>query len=133
MKFEKMMTLDEAIAHAKEVADHKCDECGKEHVKLAEWLTELQGFKDETPITTEFLNKNFSFVDSDDSDGIWAALYDKDPYYAKIQIDTDCHHEGFKIICDKGVYYAETLGQLRMFLTLCDLGDFIKQLKSKEV
>lgn len=35
------MTLDEAIAHAKEVAASKCDECGKEHQQLAEWLQEL--------------------------------------------------------------------------------------------
>lgn len=50
-------TLEEAIAHAKEVAENwksqlvncvseegrnKCIECAKEHEKLAEWLTELK-------------------------------------------------------------------------------------------
>lgn len=45
------------------------------------------------------------------------------------KIDTDCHNEGFKVICEKGVYYAETVGQLKMFLTLCGVQDFVKQLK----
>ena len=35
------MELKEAIAHAKEIAATKCDECGKEHQQLAEWLQEL--------------------------------------------------------------------------------------------
>lgn len=35
------MKLEEATAHAKEVAATKCDECGKEHEQLAEWLQEL--------------------------------------------------------------------------------------------
>lgn len=35
------MELNKAIIHAKEVAASKCDECGKEHQQLAEWLAEL--------------------------------------------------------------------------------------------
>ena len=34
------MTLDEAIDHAREVADG-CGECADEHRQLAEWLEEL--------------------------------------------------------------------------------------------
>ena len=55
------MTLDEAIAHAKEVADdmrqqimsepnkeimQKCVECIDEHEQLAGWLEELKAYKD---------------------------------------------------------------------------------------
>ena len=43
------MTLDEAIEHAKEVANYQCNECGKQHKQLAEWLEELKSrrkFKD---------------------------------------------------------------------------------------
>ena len=42
-----MMTLDEAIEHAKDVGfkmacNSKTCECGKEHLQLAKWLEELR-------------------------------------------------------------------------------------------
>lgn len=46
-----MMTLDEAIKHAKEKADEnrkytkECKECAEEHEQLAEWLEELNILK----------------------------------------------------------------------------------------
>lgn len=52
------MTLDEAIQHAKEVANKEkskllkveeeyiCSECAKEHEQLAEWLEELKEYKE---------------------------------------------------------------------------------------
>lgn len=38
------MTLDEAIAHAKEVFENQsvCEDCREEHKQLAEWLEELK-------------------------------------------------------------------------------------------
>ena len=45
---EQIMTLDEAIKHCYEVADRKCDDCGKEHLQLAKWLEELRDFKNKT-------------------------------------------------------------------------------------
>lgn len=41
--------LDEAIKHAEEVADNKCDKCGQEHRQLAEWLKELKAYKEQEP------------------------------------------------------------------------------------
>lgn len=41
-----VMTLDEAIDHAKEVAKSKCDKCGEEHKQLAEWLEELKRYRE---------------------------------------------------------------------------------------
>ena len=60
------MTIDEAIAHAKEVANswklnqedcdfntncnncaESCEECAKEHEQLAEWLEELKTYKEK--------------------------------------------------------------------------------------
>lgn len=47
------MTLDEAIQHAKEIAQNeKCDkscnfECTKEHEQLAKWLEELKRLRKE--------------------------------------------------------------------------------------
>jgi hypothetical protein len=39
-----MMTLEEAIQHAKEVAERLggCSECAKEHLQLVAWLEELR-------------------------------------------------------------------------------------------
>lgn len=59
-----MMTLDEAIAHAREVAEDKradadwkfrhgrlnaddCISCAEEHEQLAEWLEELKAYKSD--------------------------------------------------------------------------------------
>ena len=38
------LTLDEAIKHCEEKTD--CTQCGEEHRQLAEWLRELQKYKD---------------------------------------------------------------------------------------
>lgn len=38
------MTLDDAIAHAHEVAEG-CGACAEEHAQLAEWLEELRGLR----------------------------------------------------------------------------------------
>ena len=46
------MTIDEAIAHAREVASRKFDDrvhcisCAEEHEQLAEWLEELKAYKE---------------------------------------------------------------------------------------
>lgn len=41
------MTLDEAIAHAKELSENKsvCKDCREEHKQLAKWLEELREYK----------------------------------------------------------------------------------------
>ena len=45
------MTIDEAIAHAREVASRKFDDrvhcirCAEEHEQLAEWLEELKAYR----------------------------------------------------------------------------------------
>ena len=42
------MTLDEAIKHCNEVAEeNECIECAAEHMRLAEWLTELKEFREK--------------------------------------------------------------------------------------
>jgi len=58
-----MMTLDEAIKHAEEVAEQnewfdknclesmQCRECAKEHQQLAEWLKELKQLREKEPKT----------------------------------------------------------------------------------
>lgn len=42
MTDNEIITIDEAITHCYEVADRKCDDCGKEHLQLAKWLEELK-------------------------------------------------------------------------------------------
>lgn len=44
----KMMTLDEAIQHALEVAKKSdCEDCAKNHRQLADWLIDLKTFRKE--------------------------------------------------------------------------------------
>ena len=46
------MTIDEAIAHAREVSSRKfddrvhCIKCAEEHEQLAEWLEELKAYRE---------------------------------------------------------------------------------------
>ena len=48
------MTIDEAIAHAREVASRKFDDrvhcirCAEEHEQLAEWLEELKMYRESS-------------------------------------------------------------------------------------
>ena len=48
-----MLSIDEAIAHAREVASRKFDDrvhcisCAEEHEQLAEWLEELKALREE--------------------------------------------------------------------------------------
>lgn len=124
----KPMTLTEAIQHCKDVANIQhtfCKEeqrkCSAEHQQLAEWLQKLADYEDETPITEDFLNRNFTYSALSNS---WD--------YSQISISKA------KEIDD--LYYVnmlfgaaveiKTIGQLRMFLTILGLSDFVKQLKS---
>lgn len=52
------MTLDEAIAHAREVGikiicSKETKECGKEHLQLAKWLEELKMYKKKCVLPKE--------------------------------------------------------------------------------
>ena len=48
-----MLSIDEAIAHAREVASRKFDDrvhcisCAEEHKQIAEWLEELKALREE--------------------------------------------------------------------------------------
>lgn len=50
-KSENVLSLDEAIAHARDVAEGRnpnvkaCSQCAKEHAQLADWLEELKAYK----------------------------------------------------------------------------------------
>lgn len=45
----KMMTIDEAIKHAKEIAGNsECIECAEEHEQLASWLEELKELREKS-------------------------------------------------------------------------------------
>ena len=69
-----MMSLDEAIKHAEEVAEEnqaivdscdyygenmaKCEKCAEEHRQLAEWLKELKELKEDEERKNEGRNEN---------------------------------------------------------------------------
>lgn len=122
------MTLEQAISHAKEVAASKCDECGKEHQKLAEWLSELNGYKDKTYIEPDFLIRNgfekrtFDFLYCDDAEEISANCIDDEAGVWRIEVAyLDSGYPQTLDIC--------TVGQLRMFLAIEGLDEIVKQLK----
>ena len=90
------MKIDEAIAHAREVAkrnreqwkncpadrrdiEHQtCEQCAKEHEQLAEWLEELKDYRDK--------NKMVVRVDVENMDSIKDKI-DELSKYAEIQYD----------------------------------------------
>ena len=65
------MTLDEAIAHAKEVFENQyvCEDCREEHKQLAEWLEELKRNKDkEREISAREMFKSLGYEYSKERD-----------------------------------------------------------------
>ena len=51
------MTIEEAIRHAEEVAQCKCDECGNQHRQLANWLKELVVLRSKLKVADDSLEK----------------------------------------------------------------------------
>lgn len=126
---EKNMTIEEAINHAKEVAATKCDQCGKDHEQLATWLSELQRYKDKTPISEDFLIRNGftkrvkDYLYCDDDIEIIANCFSAEMgiwyiYIGFLDHAVDCES---LTIC--------TVGQLRMFLAIEGLNEIVRQLK----
>lgn len=131
METQNNMTLEQAITHAKEVAASKCDECGKEHAQLADWAQELAAFKDETPITRDYLKSVCELLKTNDYIELSFGEYDEDDFYILVQYINDVHEMCTEY--DPVMQWkcpVHTVGQLRMFMTICGLGDFVKQLKS---
>ena len=65
------MTIDEAIAHAREVASRKFDDrvhcirCAEEHEQLAEWLEELKAYREKKCNKSVYLvNKSIDMIDA---------------------------------------------------------------------
>lgn len=129
-KKDEPMTIEQAIVHAKEVAASKCDECGKEHAQLAEWLSELAAYKDETYISDEWLEKNGferqnydTFLYCDDAEEISARIVDTEAGIWEVSITFLDHGDTEEL-------YICTLGQFRMFLAICGLDNIVEQFKS---
>ena len=113
-------TIDKAIEECNEFAKETNMYVGDPHAaKIAEWLTELKGLKDETPITAEFLDKNFE-SDIDDGEYGWKYKFVYLKLYSNTCIAT----------MDDTKIDIYTIGQLRMFLTICGLTELVKNLKS---
>jgi len=123
---DEQMTLDSAIAIAREGAKNKYDAARNDCQQLAGWLQELAEFKDTTPITDGWLRDN-GF-----SEAGWMKVGDnvircyetgRARWFASVDNDERNFHEAFGRL--------KTLGQLKMFLALCGmlddkLKDFVK-------
>ena len=109
------MTLKDAIQHAMEVANSKCDECGKEHAKLAEWLRELEYYKDPTPITKEWINQKFFF---DEERELWD--FGEDVYNVEIKCISEELYSYSVFVPDFNYKIkVNTRGELRHFFAAC--------------
>ena len=118
-------TIDNAISEMQDFAKETNMFVGDPHAaKIADWLTELKGLKDGTPITSEFLFKRFLNTSAG-----WRRNFDTTKIL--IQQSGDTYH----ILIYTREYmentaYIKTIGQLRMFLTICGLTELVKKLKS---
>lgn len=69
------MTIDEAIAHAREVAEYKrkcnensdciditCERCAEEHEQLAKWLEELKDYRDKNKMVVRIDVENMDSI-----------------------------------------------------------------------
>ena len=118
------MTLKEAIKHCQDVAAVKCDECGKEHQKLADWLQKLASYEDVTPISAEWLVANkFQLLNKN-------VTYKKS--YGKIEIEATFMGYGIWQVSifnsETALYQAINLctkGQVKMFLGIYGMENLI--------
>lgn len=77
------MTLEEAIKHCNEVAC-KHNECAMEHKQLAQWLTELKGYKEQKPVDKNEIEIPFVAKDSELQE---TTYYIPKGFYAEIDGD----------------------------------------------
>lgn len=121
--------IQAAIQHFKTQAPRNCGVMYEQYTAVAEWLQELAAFKDETPITPMILKK-IGFEEK--------ILFNRIPYftYKELTVSQDELSTKKWIIeintpeLELNIVKIQTLGQLRMFLTLCGLGDLANQSKS---
>ena len=55
------MTIEEAIRHAEEVSQRKCDECGNQHQQLANWLKELVVLRLKLKVAEEICEREIAW------------------------------------------------------------------------
>jgi len=126
-------TIEQAIAEMQDFAkETKMFAGSPEAAKIASWLQVLAGFQDKAPITNEFLETN----------GFKRENIINPYHKGEISIQKMCGGIGdwtWECVCPKGeswtqdltdTVFVKTIGELRMFLTLCGLGDLAKQLKN---
>lgn len=100
----------------------------KEHAKLAEWLSELNGYKDKTNIEPDFLIRNgfekrqYDYLYCDDVEEITAQCIDAEMGVWRIYV-------GFLESGNGDTLDICTVGQLRMFLVIEGLDELAKQFK----
>lgn len=136
-----MMTIDEAIAHAREVAEEQrkaCDlawvwdnpdnikKCAEEHEQLAEWLEDYKQIKMLIPIEqalkTEY-NKGYSKAEND-----YHAQSEKDR-----QSSYDCGYEiGYAKAIDVACEYLKCEWAVDNLQTCDDFDKIAEQLKAGE-
>lgn len=127
----KQSSIDEVIKELKMVASfHFNSSSNRKKASLnAEWLQELLSYKDETLMTEQWLYHNFLLCSN------YCHFFNGDDFYLKINrtIGEICFVEVENKIDGEDYHHEcviKTVGQLRMFLTLCEVPKkFIKKLE----
>lgn len=122
-KYIETYTIKKAISQHQIIASQYPESsAGQELLKEANWLRELSLLNDETPLTEKFLSKQFLKTNAG-----WRLNFDNTKILIQQSGDT-YHILLYKREYEENKAYIKTVGQLRMFLTICGLEDFVKQL-----
>lgn len=123
------ITIEQAIKNCDdEILDIDVESINQHH-EIGKWLSELQSYKDKTPINKDFLIRNgfekreYGYLYCDDVEEISAECIDAEMGVWYVSIGFLDHSDNCEslVIC--------TVGQLRMFLSIEGLNNIAKQFK----
>lgn len=120
--------IQSAIQHCKTQAPRNCGVMYEQYTAIAEWLTKLASYKDKTYISEDFLARNgfekreYDYLYCDDVEEISAQCTDTEAGTWHVYVNWLDSYNPQSL----DIY---TLGQLRMFLSICGLDKIVEQFK----
>lgn len=101
-----MMTLEEAINHAREVSEsqYACEECQQEHKQLAEWLEELKQLREKDrwiPVSERLPEHGkYALISCEGFDAPSVGKYEEDDIGETFYLSEDMPCEDFGIVVE---------------------------------
>jgi len=115
-----------AIQHFQEQAPRNCGVMYEPYMQVAKWLGELAAFKDETPLTHEWLTEKFG----EPNNRTWLYSPDGDTDEIEVKEISDSIYNVTVNDLEFGLYSDQmclcTRGQLRQFLSIGGTVEFVK-------